>query len=342
MRAPSGAGRPSTLVAGSISADAGDTEVTISEGSAPSGGSGSYTRQLYRSTSSGSKGSAISGATSLPYTDTGLTNGTTYYYTLEVDDGSTTADTSQVSATPAASGGAGDILDDDFESYSLGAFQAQLGSSPWTELWEPRDPTFIVNDPLGERGKVARLHFSTGAGDANDSNAALTKKFGGNGQRNFFAGAWYLIPADEVEGTEGWQRKLMYFKDVNEDDGNHVVITSGFGSGNGSLSIPIRIIVNYLGSDVGGYTGIEIPIGEWFHLETQIVANTGTNVDGMHRVWLDGTLVYEQAERFFHSSEGYGTFMFGQQLQSGTGDPAQDEHRYLDHVTISTTRVGAS
>jgi hypothetical protein len=87
------------LDAGTITATPGDGTVAIAQGTAPSGGSESYTRDLYRSTD-GSKGSLLAGSVTLPYDDDTAVNDTEYTYTLEVDDGITTDDTPSVSATP--------------------------------------------------------------------------------------------------------------------------------------------------------------------------------------------------------------------------------------------------
>jgi hypothetical protein len=95
---------PAALDAGTIVATPGNTEVTISQAVAPSGGTAPYVRNLYRSTTNGVKGTEIQAAVTLPHVDTGRTNGTPYYYTLEVDDNvAATDDTAQVTATPVAS-----------------------------------------------------------------------------------------------------------------------------------------------------------------------------------------------------------------------------------------------
>ena len=63
-------------------------------------GAGGYTYQWYRSTSSGTLGSPVSGATSLTLADTGLTPNTAYYYSLIVTDSSSATNTSnQVGVT---------------------------------------------------------------------------------------------------------------------------------------------------------------------------------------------------------------------------------------------------
>lgn len=87
------AGSPSVTVISSTS-----LQVTAT---APFGGTAPYTYQWQRSTSSGSGFSNISGATTLTYTDTGLTQGTLYYYRLIVTDAlSATATSAETSDRP--------------------------------------------------------------------------------------------------------------------------------------------------------------------------------------------------------------------------------------------------
>src|SRR5262249_59580641 len=59
-----------------LSASPGDAKVTLSWNAA--GGASSY--KVYRATTSGSEVLLTSGVTGTTYTDTGLTNGTAYYY----------------------------------------------------------------------------------------------------------------------------------------------------------------------------------------------------------------------------------------------------------------------
>lgn len=102
----SGGELPPDLVAGVAVASGSDEKVALSA-TAPTGGTSPYTYQWYRS-DDGSKGSAIVGATDLTYEDTGLVNGTTYYYTLDAtDDAAATVSYTQVAATPRAPGNSG-------------------------------------------------------------------------------------------------------------------------------------------------------------------------------------------------------------------------------------------
>src|SRR5690554_1837079 len=73
------------LSPGSITATPGDGQNVITEATAPSGGTGSYTRSLEHSADGETGWAEI--ATALPDTHTGRTNGVTDYYRLEVSDG---------------------------------------------------------------------------------------------------------------------------------------------------------------------------------------------------------------------------------------------------------------
>ncbi len=97
---------PANLAAGTATVvSQGDTVVTVTVAS-PTGGNSPFTYQWYRSTSSGftpGGGNIIGGATSQTLNDTGLTNGTIYYYKNIVTDNIANTDTSlEVSALPEA------------------------------------------------------------------------------------------------------------------------------------------------------------------------------------------------------------------------------------------------
>jgi fibronectin type 3 domain-containing protein len=86
-----------------VTATAGTNQVSLSW----SASSGATSYSVYRSTSSGGEGTTAyaSGLTSTTYTDTGVSAGTTYYYKVAaVNSGGTSAQSSEVSATPTGSG----------------------------------------------------------------------------------------------------------------------------------------------------------------------------------------------------------------------------------------------
>jgi fibronectin type 3 domain-containing protein/beta-glucanase (GH16 family) len=89
----------------SLTATAGNALATLTWGAS----SGASTYNLYRSTVAGGEGTTpyYTGISTTAYTNTGLTNGTTYYYMVAaVNSTGTSAQSGQVSATPAASGSA--------------------------------------------------------------------------------------------------------------------------------------------------------------------------------------------------------------------------------------------
>lgn len=91
---------PGPLTSGVISVtDRTSTTISLTS-TAATGGSESYTYQWHRDTSSGftpGGGNQVAGATSSTLTDTGLTEGTTYYYKLVTDDGTSSVTSNEVS-----------------------------------------------------------------------------------------------------------------------------------------------------------------------------------------------------------------------------------------------------
>lgn len=85
----------------SVTATAGNGQIVLSWAT----GSGATSYSIYRATTSKSEGSTAyqSGITGTSYTDTGLTNGTTYYYTVAaVNSAGISAQSTEASATPVA------------------------------------------------------------------------------------------------------------------------------------------------------------------------------------------------------------------------------------------------
>jgi fibronectin type 3 domain-containing protein len=91
----------------SLAAKAGDGSVSLTwTAPASNGGAAVSSYNIYRGTSAGGEGGTAVGTvsgTTLSFTDTGLTNGTTYYYTVKaVNSAGTSAASNEASATPAA------------------------------------------------------------------------------------------------------------------------------------------------------------------------------------------------------------------------------------------------
>lgn len=97
-----------SVTAGALSkVSVGQTTASLSSAAA-SGGTGPYTYQWYRSTTSGftpGAGNIISGATSLTLSDSGLSAATTYYYKVVATDtgaGNATSTSAQLAVSTAA------------------------------------------------------------------------------------------------------------------------------------------------------------------------------------------------------------------------------------------------
>ena len=122
------------FTAGTASTSSVGNTVASLSATAESGGVAPVTYQWQRSTTSGSGFSNVSGATSLTLNDTGLTNGTTYYYRLVYTDAaSSTVTSNETSATPAA---LNDIAVTD-SSMFLSPYNWRLSGSTYAETNNP-------------------------------------------------------------------------------------------------------------------------------------------------------------------------------------------------------------
>lgn len=90
-----------------VSASAGNAQATISW----SASSGATSYNVKRSTTSGGPYTTVGSPAASPFTNTGLTNGTTYYYVVSaVNSAGESGNSTQVSATPSGGGGGAQLL----------------------------------------------------------------------------------------------------------------------------------------------------------------------------------------------------------------------------------------
>jgi hypothetical protein len=138
-----------------LNATAGDMQVSLSWNSV----AGATSYSVKRSTTSGGPYSTIvSGHTSASYTNTGLTNGTTYYYVVSATNAQgESPNSTQASATPVEGGSGG------------GSNLALLATSEEVAMWQDR----AVNGPFKSSGD-----FSTNSpGHWNEMNACMSLNF---------------------------------------------------------------------------------------------------------------------------------------------------------------------
>lgn len=350
------------LSAGTIVATAGNGQVVIAQGVAPQGGAGAHTRQLYRSTTPGTPGSPVQGATSLPFTDSGVANATTYYYTLRVSDGASAADTGQVSATPQATSSVL-LVGHDFDDGLWAPFNTPGRGNPADYS--------IIDDPTGSgRGKVAAIHYHrTSTSDPeldknrafkpSDHTPGLTGPDGMTfGSRGYFRGDVY-VPNGTTSGfaPEFDLRKLIYpkFGDWNSGALRHHWILTLNGRTNGSgMDLGVTSGTSrdrYAGYPEYYHTEYGVAAfnwSQWYLVEVEWQINTAGAADGWLKVWIDGVQKYERTgfmlaaphptdpETYFYLYE----FEIGDQQQGSTSTPNSlfDSYRYWDNVQLRTRR----
>ena len=148
-----------------LTATPGSGQVTLSWNA--SAGATSYT--VYRGTSSGGETLLQSGITATTYTNTGLTNGTTYYYEITAVNSSESSKSSEVSATPAN---------------QPPAITTPASASPATVTGKTTNLSVQASDPDGDAltytwavtsGPSGVSFSANGTGSANNATATFTQ-----------------------------------------------------------------------------------------------------------------------------------------------------------------------
>jgi fibronectin type 3 domain-containing protein len=161
---------PAPAVPTGLTANAGDGEVDLSWSA--SAGATSY--NVKRSTTDGGPYTTIApGVTATAFTDTNVTNGTTYYYVVSAVNASGESDDSaQASATPAASGGdipldrSGWTLSASNPSNTSRAVDGNLGTRWTTSAAQSAGKYFQIN--LGSQETFYKIELDSGPSWPND------------------------------------------------------------------------------------------------------------------------------------------------------------------------------
>jgi hypothetical protein len=352
------------LSAGTIIATAGDGQVTISQGAAPTGTITS--RTLYRSTVVGEPGAEVAAFTgTFPFTDSGRQNGTTLYYTLRVGDGSATADSPQTGpVTPtAASTGSTLIAKVDFEDGTSGVFT--------TGMQSPGSVTIVTDPTPGQvfgGGKVSRHYYKrTTPGDVNGGvylPPALTAKSNPNGlswgEQIYWRGTFYLpkYPYFNILNGDHDLRKLTYFQfgdwDAATDSTSHSkrsnLIINSYGRADlAGMDLGLASGHYKVGSYEQAYSGdflgpAFMAFDQKHTLELEFKTNTNGNADGWLKLWLNGVLMRHRVDvQLVIEPEGlpdrvhWCQFLTGAQEQWNT-ETNMEDHRYWDDIEFRTTR----
>lgn len=114
-----------------LSATAGNTQVNLTW----TASSGATSYEVYRGTTSNGQNATpiATGITATSYTNTGLTNGTTYYYKVKaVNSSGSSGYSNEASALPTAGGASATFANASFETPSLATYSYNPAGSSWT------------------------------------------------------------------------------------------------------------------------------------------------------------------------------------------------------------------
>jgi hypothetical protein len=130
---------------------AGNNQVALSWNAS----SGATSYNVKRSTTSGSGYATIASPTTTSYTDTTAVNGTTYYYVVSaVNGGGESANSSQVSATPATTNQS--VLNPDFELPGLGKISSGFATIPgWANAGTTYTDSGVETSPAPHGGSYS-------------------------------------------------------------------------------------------------------------------------------------------------------------------------------------------
>lgn len=252
-------------------------------------------------------------------------------------EGKTASVTATVKTVGSGGGTPTVFASSDFESGTLGPF-----TYPWTQA--PND-LVVASDPTGSgRGKLVSIHYTrTSLSQGYDNNRGIMyeKSDGvGLGKTIVFAGDLYLDTP--LAGSQPAQRKLLYW----QPDGGGF---PGFWSVLGLYGYSMFVNAGYITADESGLfqrSGFAtLQPNRWYHIEMQVTLNTSfTSGDGIIRVWLDGSLVFEKTDMRFSdptwtappANQKFRYFIVGDQMNY---DGLYDEYRYWDNVTFTSSRV---
>jgi hypothetical protein len=154
------------LAAGTITPGSATTTTAAATATDATGGVTPYSYQWFRSTTGGSLGSAVSGQTTRTLADSGLTTGTTYYYTLRYTDSSTTPVVINSAQAAIATTGASLVAGvaspgtSTVTTAAASATDATGGTAPYTYQWYRSSSSGTLGSAIS--GQTTRTLADTG------------------------------------------------------------------------------------------------------------------------------------------------------------------------------------
>jgi O-glycosyl hydrolase len=228
-----------------LTATAGNTQVSLSW----TASSGATSYNVKRSTVNGSGYATINSPTGTSYTNTGLTNGTTYYYVVTaVNANGESGNSNQASATPVAGGSGVDYATEPF-SEAVGALHAGNTGTGWAAAWTTQNNDVTSPGYNISSGSLTYTGLPTSGNKAVGGNAFLTA----GRALNVTAGGPFGTAGYLTGGLIGASGKTLWFsvllrKDTNTDEENKVMLHATGTDWNASPSL---VAVGYFGTPSG-------------------------------------------------------------------------------------------
>jgi hypothetical protein len=202
-----------------LSASAGNAQVSLSW-SASTGATGYNVKR----TTGGNYVTIASNVTATSYTDTGLSNGTTYYYIVTaVNSAGESSPSNQASATP---GSGGTVLAADSFSGAAGTLHNASGGSGWAANWEVQNGDTSVP---GYNLSSGSLSYSTLAVSGNNASGGDSYQTAGRAFNTSSSGPFGSYLSNGLIGTNGSTLYLsaLLRKDVANDEELSLTLHSG-------------------------------------------------------------------------------------------------------------------
>lgn len=358
-----GGGQGEGLTAGTLSvSSAGATSVDWTATDA-SGGTGSYTYQLHRSTTQGftpGAGTEVSGATALTGTDTGLTEDTTYYYRMEYDDGEETVFSDEQSATPTSVTA---FFSDGFESGDL--THSEGGFSWGTSGGNVNVVSTLQDGASPHSGSNALEFFYEGPSD--QKSAELRFAMSSPGHTDLYVEFWLRFPTnyvhqDDPSGAENnkafriWTGGNAAYGDSNRlkvgleyhyrgddhsngrfmmcPDGQAVIVylsqMTAYTDGRGNID-PIT----------SASTAGTIQLGTWVRFRYHVKAASSFGADdGVMESWIDSTKILNETGLPMATDGGDDSFDSGYLFGAWNSGVPEDMYFYVDDVKVYSADPG--
>jgi hypothetical protein len=154
-----------------------------------------------------------------------------------------------------------------------------------------------------------------------------------------FVRGYVYVKSPEPGGTkEPIQRKLVYYM----DNPSSLLWSAVLDTFSASGRMQVAVTNAYVGRTQIVYWELAyLDYDQWYCLELEIKANTPGASDGVFRLWINGTQVWEKTNADMRGTytTGIGHIRVGEQADRTNYTPV-DEYRYWDDVVISTSLIG--